>query len=103
MSVLAELDRIRDGLSAPGQQFELIDQTINGAPLKTYRNLPRNLTYLILEAGGHAERTFIVSGERRLKYSEALSRASGLSERLKSDYGVGAGTQIAIAMRNSPE
>jgi acyl-CoA synthetase (AMP-forming)/AMP-acid ligase II len=88
----------------PGQPFELVDETIKGIPLKVYKHLPRNLTVFVVEAMERfADRTFIVSGERRLTYREALGRAAGLAEILRTRYGVEAGTRVGIAMRNSPE
>ncbi len=103
MSVLIEIDQIRSNLSAPGQPFEMVDETVKGVPLKVYKHLPRNVTYFIQQASVHAERTFLVHRDRRLTYAEALGRAAGLAARLKLEYGVRGGTQIAIAMRNSPE
>lgn len=103
MSVLIEIDQIRSYLSAPGQPFELVDQTIEGVPLKVYRNLPRNLSHMIAEAANFGDRTFLVSGERRLSYAETLGRSTALAAWLRDAYGVGRGMRVAIAMRNSPE
>jgi len=104
MSVLTELDQIRSYLSMPGQPFELVDETIRGVPLKVYKHLPRNLSVFIAEAlERFPDRTFIVSGERRLTYRDALGRAAGLAEILRTRHGIGAGVRVGIAMRNSPE
>ena len=104
MSVLTELDQIRSYLSMPGQPFELVDEAIKGVPLKVYKHLPRNLTVFVAEAMERfADRTFIVGGDRRLTYGEALSRAAGLAQILRTQYGVRAGARVGIAMRNSPE
>jgi acyl-CoA synthetase (AMP-forming)/AMP-acid ligase II len=103
MSVLIEIDRIRSYLSAPGQAFELAEQTIGGVPLKVYKNLPPNLGHLIAEATRFGDRTFLVSGERRLSYAETLGRAAALAKWLGDEHGVGMGQRVAIAMRNSPE
>jgi long-chain acyl-CoA synthetase len=104
MSVLTELDQIRSYLSMPGQPFELVDETINGVPLKVYKHLPRNLSVFVVEAMERfADRTFIVGGARRLTYGEALGRAAGLAEILRTRYGVSDGARVGIAMRNSHE
>src|ERR1700682_2624684 len=103
MSVLLEIDEIRSYLSAPGQPFELVERTIDGVPLKIYKNLPKNLSHMILQARDYGDRTFLVSGERRLSYGETLGRAAALANRLRDAYGAGLGMRIAIAMRNSPE
>jgi long-chain acyl-CoA synthetase len=103
MSVLIEIDQIRSYLSAPGQPFELVSQTIDGVPLQVYKNLPRNLSYMIADAGAYGARTFLVSGERRLSYEETLGRSAALARWLRGAHGVGQGMRVAIAMRNSPE
>jgi long-chain acyl-CoA synthetase len=103
MSVLIEIDQIRSYLSAPGQPFELVDQTIEGVPLTVYKNLPPNLSHLIAEAERFGDRTFLVSGERRLSYAETLGRAAALANWLSGKYGIGLGQRVAIAARNSPE
>jgi len=103
MSVLIELDRIRDQLSAPGQPFELVDAEVSGTTLRIYKNLPPNLTHLVVEALAHSERTFLVSGERRLTYAQALGQAAGFAHILRERYGIGPGTRVAIAGRNSVE
>src|SRR5579859_7676158 len=103
MSVLIEIDQIRSNLSAPGQPFELVDQTVDGVPLKVYRNLPRNLGHLIVEAERFGDRTFLVRGQQRLSYAETLGRAAALAAWLRDAYGIGLGQRVAIAARNSPE
>lgn len=103
MSVLDELDQIRSYLSAAGRPFEMVDQAIDGVALKVYRHLPPNLSHMIVQAAAFGDRTFIVSGERRLSYAEALGQAAGLAAVLRDRYGAGAGVRVAVAMRNSPE
>jgi acyl-CoA synthetase (AMP-forming)/AMP-acid ligase II len=102
-SVLTELDEIRSGLSARGQPFEMVDQQVNGVMLKVYKNLPPNLSHIFVAAGRYSDRDFLVDGDRRLTFGEALSVAAGFAGKLRSTYGVGANTRTAIAMRNSPE
>ena len=103
MSVLSEIDQIRSYLSAPGQPFELVDQSIEGVPLTVYKNLPRNLSHMIVEAERFGDRAFLVSGDRRLSYSETLGRAAAFASWLQGAHGIGLGQRVAIAARNSPE
>jgi acyl-CoA synthetase (AMP-forming)/AMP-acid ligase II len=103
MSVLTEIDRIRSYLSSPGQPFEFIKAEIGGVTLTIYKNLPRNLSQMIVEAGRFRERTFLVAGARRLNYGEALSRSASLAAWLRKSHAAGRGVRVAIAMRNSPE
>src|ERR1700761_718553 len=103
MSLLGEIDQIRSYLSAPGQPFELAEQTIEGVPLSVYKNLPPNISHLIAEAARFGDRTFLVNGAQRLSYAETLGRAQALADWLAAEYGIGLGTRVAIASRNSPE
>jgi long-chain acyl-CoA synthetase len=86
MSVLAELDQIGKQLSAPGQPFELTTAIVNGISLQVYRNLPPNLTHLIVGATSYSDRIFIVRGDRRLTYADALGRAAGLAGLLRTEW-----------------
>ena len=103
MSLLNEIDQIRSSLSAPGQPFELVEQVIEGVPLQVYKNLPANLGHFIAEAERFGDKTFLVSGDRRLSYREAIGRAAGLAEWLAQRHGIGLGQRVAIAGRNSVE
>jgi long-chain acyl-CoA synthetase len=103
MSLLAELDQIRANLGLAGQPFEQEDRLIGDVPVKVYKNIPPNLSHFIVQATRFGDRTFIVSGGRRLSYREILDQAAGLSTELRQNYGVGKGVRVAIAMRNSVE
>jgi acyl-CoA synthetase (AMP-forming)/AMP-acid ligase II len=103
MSVLMEIDRIRDALSAPGQPFELVEQEIRGSTLPVYRHLPRNLSHMIVQAAEFGDRVFLVSGERRLTFADTLAQAAALAGWLEGRHHAGTGMRIAIAMRNAPE
>ncbi|HEX4506486.1 MAG TPA: class I adenylate-forming enzyme family protein, partial [Alphaproteobacteria bacterium] len=86
-----------------GQPFELSDQVIEGVPLSVYKNLPPNISHLIVEAARFGDRTFLVNGDQRLSYAETLGRAQALANWLAGKYGAGLGQRVAIASRNSPE
>ncbi len=103
MSVLAEFDAIRSGLSAPGQPFEMEQRRVKGADMLVYKSLPPNLSHMIVQAQMFGDRTYIVSGERRWTYAEFLPLAAGFAEVLRERFGAAPGVHIAIAMRNSPE
>jgi acyl-CoA synthetase (AMP-forming)/AMP-acid ligase II len=103
MSVLAEFDAIREGLSAPGQPFEFTTAYVKGAHMQVYKSLPPNLSHMIVEAQMFGDRTYVVSGERRWTYAEFLPLCAGLARELRERHGVIPGMRVAIAMRNCPE
>jgi acyl-CoA synthetase (AMP-forming)/AMP-acid ligase II len=100
---LAEFDAIRSGLSAPGQPFEFMPVRVKGAEMQVYKSLPPNLSHLILQGQMFADRTYLVSGDRRWTYGEFLPLAAGFARVLRERYGAEPGKRVAIAMRNSPE
>jgi acyl-CoA synthetase (AMP-forming)/AMP-acid ligase II len=51
----------------------------------------------------HGEKTFVVYGRERYSFVDFHHRAATLARRLQSDFGIGPGDRIAIAMRNYPE
>jgi acyl-CoA synthetase (AMP-forming)/AMP-acid ligase II len=97
------MDQYRAALMAPGQPFEMVDGLHNGVAVKLYKNVPPNLSYFIAGATKHGDRTFLVHGERRFTFTEAVTRAAGLAAVLRDRYRVGNDVRVAIAMRNCPE
>ena len=55
------------------------------------------------EAERFGDRTFLVSGDRRLSYTETLGRAAALAAWLREGCGITRDMRVAIASRNSPE
>jgi acyl-CoA synthetase (AMP-forming)/AMP-acid ligase II len=103
MSLLIEIDQIRSYLAQPGQPFELVEEIVDSVPLRVYRNLPPNIGHLIAEAGRFGDRPFLITGEKRLSYTETLGQASALAAWFRDRHGIGRGTRVAIAMRNCAE
>ena len=103
MTVLEEIDQIRGYLSGPGQPFELIEQDVRGAMLPVYRHVPKNLSKIVADAAAFNDRIFMVYGDQRITFAEALAKAAGLAGLLKDRYGLGKKDRVAIAMRNSPD
>ena len=96
MSVLAEFDAIRSGLSAPGQPFEFTTAYVKGADMQVYKAVPPNLSHMIVQAQMFADRTYIVSGDRRWTYAEFLPLAAGFAKVLRERHGAGPGVRVAI-------
>jgi len=78
MSLLIEIDQIRSSLSAPGQPFELVEQVIEGVPLSVYKNLPPNLSYLIVDAAKFGRFARDLTTSRRSGGPVALGMNTGM-------------------------
>ncbi|MFN9928128.1 MAG: class I adenylate-forming enzyme family protein [Phenylobacterium sp.] len=88
-------------LTAAGQPYELVLQTVRGRPLKVFRNAPPTLRDLF--ADNLSDTTFIVYEGERLTFEDAWREAGRIGNLLVSQYGVGKGDRVAISMRNYPE
>jgi long-chain acyl-CoA synthetase len=88
-------------LTAPCQPYELEHIVASGAPIRAFRNAPRNLAQLFAET--RSDKPFIVYGDERRTYDEAWRDAARIAELLTAKYGVTKGDRVAISMRNFPE
>jgi len=90
-------------LTAPGQIFEVADETVRGIPMKVWKNAPPSLRAVLEMSRGHGDKTFLVYEDERMTFEEHFRAAARLATRLVNDYGVHKGDRVAIAMRNFPE
>ena len=90
-------------LTAPGADFELVEETVGGIPMRVFRNAPPTLRAVLELTREFAERDAVVYEEERFTYGELLAVAAGLAARLRDRYGLERGDRIAVAMRNYPE
>src|SRR5205807_9117793 len=90
-------------LTAPGQIFEVADETVRGIPMKVWKNAPPSLRAVLEMSRGHGDKTFLVYEDERMTFEEHFRAAARLATRLVNDYAVHKGDRVAIAMRNFPE
>src|SRR5436305_11347678 len=90
-------------LTAPGQIFEVGEETVRGIPLNVWKNAPPSLRAVLEMSRGHGDNTFLVYEDERMTFEEHFRAAAHLANRLVADYGVNKGDRVAIAMRNFPE
>ncbi|MBV9410403.1 MAG: acyl--CoA ligase, partial [Acidimicrobiia bacterium] len=90
-------------LIAPGQIFEVGDETVRGIPMKVWKNAPPSLRAVLEMSRGHGGQTFLVYEDERMTFEEHFRAAAHLATKLVNDYGVKKGDRVAIAMRNFPE
>src|SRR3954467_7841667 len=90
-------------LTAPGQIFEVGDETVRGIPMKVWKNAPLSLRAVLEMSRGHGAQTFLVYEDERMTFEQHYRAAAHIATRLVDDYGVKKGDRVAIAMRNFPE
>src|SRR5579863_5029886 len=89
-------------LTAPGAPFEVTTVEVRGAPIRCFKNAPRNVRDFWLSTAQFANRDYIVYQDERITYAEAHRRVASIAAWLW-DQGVRPGDRVAIAMRNYPE
>jgi long-chain acyl-CoA synthetase len=89
-------------LTAPGGDFALEAITLDGVPMRVYKNAPRSLRDFFLATRAFGERPFLIYEDEVLTYDEHYRQVSALAAHLKS-IGVEKGDRVAIGMRNYPE
>src|SRR5690606_18461171 len=89
--------------TAPGAEFEVVEQEVRGLPMRVYSGGPQTLREVLLGTAGFGDRTFTVYGTERTTFAEHLRLAAGLARCLTDEYGLRKGDRLAVSMRNYPE
>jgi len=90
-------------MTAPGKPFEVVTATVNGRPMRIWKNAQPTLREVFQAARtNHGSKTFLVLDDERATF-EAFARASlHLADALAAR-GVVKGDRVVVAMRNLPE
>jgi len=94
---------VREQLTGPGGPFEVVEETVLGAPMTVFKNRHRSLRELLQESALHGDKEYVVYGDRRISYAEHVRLVASLAAALRERYGVGAGDRVAILAANSPD
>lgn len=88
-------------LTAPGQDYEIVEVSQYGETCRAFRNAPASLRALYEE--NLSDATFVVYQDERYSFQEIWDQAGRLATALMEEHGVTKGDRIAISMRNYPE
>ena len=92
-----------DQLTAPGSRFEIVTEEIGGVVQRTYKNRPDHLRSLVERGMSHGKREFLVQGDVRYSYLEAMNRSLRLARVLHESFGIGSGDRVAVLGSNAPD
>lgn len=81
---------------------DIEESTLNGNPIKRYRDRPRAVNQLLLSARRWADHELLVQGERRLTFAAHENAVAAVANRL-SAYGIGRGDRVLLHGFNSVE
>lgn len=98
-----ERARLVAELTAPHGEFELIERTVRGIPMRVYSTAPATLRDVFLASEAFGQSTFLVYESERTSFAEHFRIAAGFSRMLWEEYGLGPGDRMAVSMRNYPE
>ena len=73
------LEEIEARLMGPGGPFEIIRETVFGAPVQVYKDRPRSLIEILRGSAGYGAAEYIVCDERRISYAEHVRRVAALA------------------------
>jgi long-chain acyl-CoA synthetase len=96
------LRRIRAELTAPGAQFEIVTEVVDGVEMKVYAQRFDSLRVVAQFGAMHGDKEFIVFGDRRITFADFIAHANSVSHELRS-IGVERGDRVAVLAQNSPE
>ncbi len=97
------LDEIDAQLTGPGAPFEIVQEDVLGERMAVFKNRKRSLRELLADSAVHADKEYIVHGERRITYAEHLALVGSVAAALRQQYGIQPGDRVAILAENHPE
>jgi long-chain acyl-CoA synthetase len=96
------LAQAHGALTAPGSPFEVETITLDGRPVKWWKNAPPTLRHTFMAARAHGQKTFIVYEDERVSFDAFMRASLAFAAELQAA-GVQPGDRVALAMRNLPE
>lgn len=100
------LDEAARHVTTTNPLFAVETTKIRGVDYRVFRNIPahaRALLHTSREAQDNGMAEYLVFGEERWTFDEFVHEVNRLAAVLQSDFGLGKGDRVAIAMRNCPE
>jgi len=98
----AELRAVREELTGPGGQFEVVEEEILGNRIKTFKAAPPTVREFWLSTIAWGDRPYLIYEGEVLTYAQTHAQVNALAAWLMAQ-GVQPGDRVAIAMRNYPE
>ncbi len=89
-------------MTAPGQRYETIAETVGGRRMTIWRNAPASLAEVWSKAERFGNACYLVYEDERITYREMAQKVKILRDGLAAR-GVVKGDRVALAMRNYPE
>jgi len=95
-------EQVVAGLTGPGGLFEIVSETMNGRPIRTFKNREKSLREKIANVAVRGDQDFLIQGDRRISYGEFAQRVWGASRAL-TEHGLSHGDRLAVLSYNCPD
>ena len=99
---LSYADAVKN-LTGPGAPFEIVEETVRGLPMRTFKNREKSLREKVDNAGKRGAVDFLVQGNRRITYGEFARLVWGTAAAFERDHQLERGDRVAILSYNSPD
>ncbi len=100
---MSTYDELLAGLTGPGGIFEITEEEVLGERMQVFKDRKRSLRQLLEESAMHADKEYLVLGDRRITYAEHLRLVASAAQELRQRYGVEKGDRVAILAENHLE
>ena len=90
-------------LTAPGEPFEIVDESVLGERMPVFANRPQSARELLIASAAFGEAEYLVHGVQRLTFQAHLDAVAAVAVALRDEYGVAKGDRVAILAPNSIE
>jgi acyl-CoA synthetase (AMP-forming)/AMP-acid ligase II len=100
---LSAVLEVREKLTAPGAPFEITEEIVLGERMQVFKNRARSLREMLQQSAMHADKEYLVQGERRIRYADHLDQVAALASVLRDRFGIEKGDRVAILAENRVE
>ena len=91
-------------LTAPGQDYEIVEQTVRGGLVcRVFKNAPGSLLDLLTASEPWGDLIYLRYRGEEYSFNEVRSRTAKIARFLRERLNVGRGDRVAVCMRNYPE
>jgi len=87
----------------PGAPFEICEADVLGEKMEVFSARPRCLREMLERSAAHADKEYIVQGDRRIQYAEHVKLVAQAARGLREQYDIQPGDRVAILAANCPE
>jgi long-chain acyl-CoA synthetase len=96
-------DEVVERLTGAGAPFEVVVETVQGRPMRNWKNRERSLREKIANVGLRGDADCLVQGARRISYGEFARLCFGAGARLAGEHGLNKGDRLAVLSYNCPD